>query len=140
MCPKALHRLCGRGPSVLLDPARPTQKSGKQHEQTVYGMTSLPPPSTSGGVPKRYWACSGGTGTSRTRAIMYVMLPLTRTARRSEWAVCPRWGPIGLLGALALMACRDIHGPPILAGPCLAALMLRRRPDNRSENQREFAR
>jgi hypothetical protein len=48
------------------------------------------------------------------------------------WLLCRRGLPLrarlgaaaGMLGAVALTAIRDIHGPPILAGVGLAALML----------------
>lgn len=33
-------------------------------------------------------------------------------------------GALGLTGAVALALLRDIHGPPVIAGACLAALML----------------
>jgi membrane associated rhomboid family serine protease len=36
------------------------------------------------------------------------------------------WGPLGLAAAAALTFRHEIHGPPMLAGTCLAALMLPR--------------
>ena len=38
-------------------------------------------------------------------------------------------GATGLLGGLGLAVLRDIHGPPLLAGACLAALLLWRGSD-----------
>jgi rhomboid protease GluP len=40
-------------------------------------------------------------------------------------------GGAGLLGAVALTVFRDIHGPPVLAGAALAALMLAGQPEVR---------
>ncbi len=34
------------------------------------------------------------------------------------------WGPLGLAGGLALTVRHEIHGPPVLAGACLAAAMM----------------
>jgi rhomboid protease GluP len=40
------------------------------------------------------------------------------------------WGPLWLAAAVVLTVRCEIHGPPILAGACLAALMLTRQHDD----------
>jgi rhomboid protease GluP len=48
---------------------------------------------------------------------------LTRRTWRWQFRM---WGTLGLVGAAVLCAFSDLHGPPILAGALIAAVMLRR--------------
>jgi rhomboid protease GluP len=50
------------------------------------------------------------------------------------------WGPLGLAGGLVLTLRHEIHGPPILAGACLAASMLVAAKPDREQSQNSLSR
>jgi membrane associated rhomboid family serine protease len=66
----------------------------------------------------------GGSG---LLGALCVWIILARPAWRWQYRI---WGMLGLVGAAILCAFSDLHGPPILAGALIAAVMLRRTNDD----------
>ncbi len=81
-------------------------------------------PALAGEIAGYAWSPYGAGSSLALAGVVGSLFAWLLWPNRQLPAVARLLGALGMTGAVALALLRDIHGPPVIAGACLAALML----------------